>query len=144
MIIAWAAPALAGTLNLGAQYSCPTGQTNFWTGLSGGGCSTPGQCLPFAGRLLDCKGTQTIKASKIELLARIVCGGAVTDAVWQGHQYDRGGGAPDTVHIDTPSLPADAALSSGGNCWIEYQVINPLAATPPNACFEIQATCSFQ
>jgi hypothetical protein len=139
-----AAAAEAATFTIGVQYTLPSGFSSQWSGLNGGGCGSPNgggrNCsrIPVGTSVRECTGTQTIKVSGIELLARIVCGtSSGFETIWRGHHLS----TSPTVRIQTPRLSAaDSMLqgSDGNTCWVEYQANN---AGPEGGGWEMQLTC---
>src|SRR5215470_4725582 len=127
-----AVAAEAATLQIGAQYSLPTGFTAQWSdGMSTGFCGAPTQggsncmLIPPALHIAECVGTQTIKIAGVELLVRVLSGTTASKlTLWQGHHMSDG---VRTVQVHTPVLPADAPKTQGdgiNSVWVEFQASN--------------------
>lgn len=124
-----AAPALAGSVTLQAQFGFSAGFNSDW----GSGCRFRAQyvqCADVPGRIIGWSGTETVKTNA-ELLARVLCNG---ETIWQGEQYQG------TQIIRSPAqLPLDLT----GPCWMEYQA-GSVVNTPPGGGWEMQLTIFYE
>lgn len=110
------------SVTLGAQYGANAG----FNQQSGCVLSSYAQCVQI-GKIVGWSGTQTVKASGVELLATVICNGTT---IWQGEQFQG------TIVIQSP---AQVPASLTGPCHIEYQLDSANAIVPGGA-WEMQLT----